>query len=560
MKTLKLLTVALLLALTANAQQRTKNAIIGDAKQALNKSFGATNSLKLNQLQIVDNIGQIAIVSSDGCGTAFVSNNTNNARVLGISPSTYVKGNTLPCGLQLWLEAANHALQKNKTIKKALGDKGADIPAFITTKWSQEKPFYNLCPQSGLKRCVTGCVATAMAQIMNYYEYPAQGKGDATYYVKKKSGTTDTKTATISGVYDWDNMADNYSVSYTTAQATAVATLMRDCGYSVGMTYAADGSGAVDIYVPGAFATNFEYDSLTINYLQHDYCDEEVWYNTIYNELSEKRPIIFAGVSSDGGGHEFVLDGMNTDGLVHINWGWAGDYDGFFDLDVMEASRDYIQDQSMVYGFNPEPTQQTGEKSYNTNIAVMSPKLTTSDGQLYFGGGVVNIDWREFLGDLIFCVQSITDPDTYSYGLAFMRAPEDGEDATALPGGSGWQFTSSSSNGLLDFNSYFVEDGSTKKVIFPAGEYEVFIAYQGVNDEYMKYAITEGGIAWRQKITVANDGTITIGGLISAISSPTTTTNTSTTNDDKTYNIAGQRVGNSFKGIVIKNGKKFVNK
>lgn len=546
--------------MAANAQQRTENAIIGDAKQALRKSFGAANSQRLSQLRIVDNIGQIAVVSSDGCGTAFVSDNASNARVLGVSPSTYVKGNVLPCGLRLWLEAANHALQQNKTIKKALGGKATDIPAFITTKWSQEKPYYNLCPQSGLKRCLTGCVATAMAQVMNYYEYPAQGKGEATYYVKKKSGSTDTKTATISGVYDWDNMADDYSESYTTVQATAVATLMRDCGYSVGMTYATDGSGAVDIYVPGAFATNFEYDSLAINYLQHDYCDEDVWRNTIYNELSEKRPIIFAGVSTDGGGHEFVLDGMDADGLVHINWGWAGDYDGFFDLDVMEASRDYIQDQSMVYGFNPQPTQQSGSNPYNTSIVVMSPELTTADGQLYFAGGVVNMDWRDFIGGLIFCVQSVTDPDTYSYGLAFMQAPDDGEEASALPGGSGWQFASGSSGGLLDFNSYFQDEGSTQKVVFPAGEYEVFVAYQGVNDEHMKYAITEGGIAWRQKITVAGNGDINIGEIITAVGTPAAATGSDKYESDEAYSIAGQRVGDSFKGIVIQNGKKFVRK
>lgn len=536
--------------LMANAQQFSNKALIGSARQSLESKFGKS----YNNLSVVDDLGQMVVVSSSNGGTAYVDKKAN--KVLGMTPKTYSKDEVVPCGMQLWIEAANNAIKNGITQKKTYqSSNAADIAPFVTTEWNQEKPYYNLCPKAGLKRCLTGCVATAMAQVMNYFEYPASGHGSSTYYVTTgadNNSKTTSYTGMVSGTYDWTNMIDSYSKSYTDDEATAVATLMRDCGYSVHMSYSKESSGAADLYIPSALAYNFDYDSLSVNYLRHDYCTDQEWYDIIYSELSAKRPVLFAGQSASGnGGHEFVLDGMMADGKVHINWGWGGVGNGYFDLSVMSSSNDFTLDQSIVYGFNPQPTPENSTTTYNSQILVVAPELSTADGKLYFKGGVMNGDWREFVGDVVMVVQDVND-ETNGYGLTFMQAPTDGEDEEALPGAYGWSFEEDS----LDFNSYFVDEKTHTEFVFPASTYEVSFKYQSVNDDAEKTAVTEGGLEWKPRFTVDTNGIITIENT-SGIASPTVN-RTSAVDESKVYDLNGNRVSKSFKGLKIVKGKKYV--
>lgn len=550
MKKLLLCAVSLLMPLMANAQQFSNKALVGSARQSLESKFGKV----YGNLSIVDDLGQMVVVSSSNGGTAYVDKKAN--KVLGITPSSYSKGEVVPCGLQLWIEAANNAIKNGITQRKTYqSSNAADVQPFITTSWNQEKPYYNLCPKAGLKRCLTGCVATAMAQVMNYFEYPASGHGSSTYSVTTGADNnlkTQTYTGNINGTYDWTNMIDSYSKSYTNEQATAVATLMRDCGYSVHMSYTKESSGAVDLYIPSAMAYNFDYDSLSVNYLRHDYCTDEEWYDVIYSELAAKRPILFAGQSASGnGGHEFVLDGMMADGKVHINWGWGGVSDGYFDLSVMSSSNDFTLNQSITYGFNPQPTPENSSVTYKSLILVTSPKLEALDSRLIFTGGVMNGDWRDFVGDVVMTIKDVNDEDNL-YTLTFMDASS-GEIQDALPGSYGWYFEDDDS---LDFNSYFVDDQTKEVLTFPASTYEVSFVYKSVNDDAEKTAITEGGKEWKQRFTVDANGAITINESsgISAISID----RTSIIDGSKAYDLNGKRVSNSFKGLKIVKGRKYV--
>jgi len=545
-----LLYATLLVPIMTNAQQFSNKAMIGSARQSLERNLGKS----YNNLSVVDDIGQMVVVSSPIGGTAYVDKKAN--RVLGVTPLSYSKDEAVPCGLQLWIEAANNAIENGITQKVTYQSSyDTDISPFVTTVWNQGKPYNNMCPKAGLKRCLTGCVATAMAQVMNYFEYPVSGHGSSTYSVTSGSSTntkTQTYTGKINGIYDWANMIDNYSQGFTDAQATAVSTLMRDCGYSVHMNYSKESSGAYDIYIPSALSYDFDYDSLSINILSRDFCSDEKWYDIIYSEIAAKRPVLFAGASaSDNDGHEFVLDGMTADGKVHINWGWGGIGDGFFDLSVMSSTNDYTLEQSIIYGFNPQPTPDGSSVTYESQIQVSSPVLTTANGQLYFKGYVNNGDWREFVGDIVMSVKDINDEEN-KYELSFLQAPSD-DSHDALPGGYGWNFVE---DDLLDFNSYFVEEKQTTEFVFPVSTYEVSFWYKSINDAAEKTAVTEGGIEWKQQFTVAADGTITIG-KSTGISNVTTDT-PSATNDAKVYNLNGNRVSNSYKGLKIVKGKKYV--
>ena len=165
-------------------------------------------------------------------------------------------------------------------------------------------------------------MATAIAQVMNYHKYPeaSHGTGHATV-----AGTDLTRDLNVT--FDWGNMIDNYNNGYSATEADAVANLMVTCGFAVDMMYSTQGSGAYDMNVPKAFTQHFDYDLSAWLYYRNYYTLTE-WEHMLVNELTENGPIYYSGQSPEGG-HAFVCDGYEGDGLFHFNWGWGGAYDGF---------------------------------------------------------------------------------------------------------------------------------------------------------------------------------------------------------------------------------------
>lgn len=548
MKKIFLFTLILLFALPAFSQQSSERKLIVAAQKALARSFNL--KIERTNLSVVKDYGRMVVVSAPTGGMVFMDK--QEGHVLGCTPMQYVDGEVLPCGLEYWIKCANSALQSGKSIRRVESEHITDVDPFITTKWSQEKPFFNLCPRAGLKHCMTGCVATAMAQVANYYSYPTQGKGKGSYSVTSGSGSnerTTTYTATINGVYDWENMLDDYSSnSYTNEQITAVATLMRDCGYSVNMAYAKDGSGALSLDIPNGLTTNFGYDSLSIGFMMHDYCTDEQWYDMIYAELAAKRPIIMGG-QSNSGGHAFVFDGMNADGLVHINWGWAGQYDGFYDPAVMTSGLDFTQQQTAVFGITPS-TASLGKSPLQTDILLLSPQIKIENDSLCFTGSLYNAGWKDYDGDIVFNMENLKNPEE-SYSLIFL------DSTLSLPQYSGWQFEDTP-EGQLYLNEYFVEEGEdTLSFKFATGEYEIYFYCQGINEDEAKYVVTEGGVEWRVKIKVDENGHISFDDA-DAITSPSITPTPSVNNSVITYDLSGRIVSPHRKGITIRNGKKYL--
>lgn len=204
------------------------------------------------------------------------------------------------------------------------------IAPLVTAQWNQGEPFNNMCPTYSSERAVTGCVATAMAQIMYYHKWP-QGPGSGSYsYVHNGASISFDFGATT---FDWNNMIDNYNSSYTNAQGRAVAQLMAACGTSIRMQYAPGGSASYDNLVSWALVKYFGYDADTRFVMRDGYTLDE-WNELIYNELSNDRPVLLGG-QADSGGHAFVCDGYEGNGYFHINWGWGGYQDGHFTLSAL---------------------------------------------------------------------------------------------------------------------------------------------------------------------------------------------------------------------------------
>lgn len=297
------------------------------------------------------------------------------APVLGYSDNGTVDMNNLPPNMKWWLDEYQRQIQwmydhpENYTNEYKAPSRAAtaSIEPIVKAKWNQGTPYNNLCPMDGDNRSVTGCVATAIAQIMHHHKWPKVGRGENSYECSQLGGTV---SATFEGtVYDWDNMLDEYKhdtqwgtggkytliPKYTEAQANAVATLMYHCGVACKMSYSASGSGASDWDAKDALVNYFSYDPETMYiYSPTDFTYDETC-TKIIAELQANRPVYFSGQSNTGG-HAFVLDGWNEEGKAHINWGWGGSYDGYFLISALDPygnNNGYNDYQIFICGIQP---------------------------------------------------------------------------------------------------------------------------------------------------------------------------------------------------------------
>ena len=228
--------------------------------------------------------------------------------------------------------------------------------------WNQETPYNKMCPKyEGSKLSATGCVATAMAQVMMYYKHPTELQATIPAY------TTATNKLKVNAIsegekYDWDNMLPTYTEGeYNTTQANAVAKLMFHCGAAVQMDYG-DSSGA--LLRPEDMSTYFGYDADLLQEVYRSVYTLAEWKKILDRELEAKRPIIYGGVASNENGHLFVCDGSDGEGLYHINWGWSGDSDGYFDITLLDpdvrgtgagtSADGYNRDCSVIIGIAPD--------------------------------------------------------------------------------------------------------------------------------------------------------------------------------------------------------------
>ena len=238
-----------------------------------------------------------------------------------------------------------------------------NVAPLLTTTWKQSAPYNQYCPtktnSSGeQENCPVGCVALALGQIMKYHNYPEKGKGAKSY---QPFGLSETISADFENTqYKWELMRDSYFrlgsyKKYTEEEADAVATLLFHVGVSVGTFYQLSGSSAFAYgNIPRDMVENFRYAEEDIRYLSRSDYEKEEWMELIFNELSNGRPIFYAGNSPTSGGHAFVLDGYNATGKVHINWGWGGTTDDdYYDIDLLDGENDFCNNQSMVIGIMP---------------------------------------------------------------------------------------------------------------------------------------------------------------------------------------------------------------
>ena len=244
------------------------------------------------------------------------------------------------------------------------------IEPMLKTMWNQDAPYNDQCPQIDGVNTYTGCVATAMAQVMNYFQYPDVGEGSIQYTppaVGRRLSLDFSRTP-----FDWDNMLNAYGRgTYTDAQKNAVAYLMKACGYSIKMGYNVTQSGTQSALVAYAARTYFKYDQNTFCYFRDIYPTNE-WTQMMYDNLANVGPVLMGGQAVEGG-HSFVCDGYDGNGYFHFNWGWGGSSDGYYALDVLspevlgiggyEGGFNYHQDA--IFGMQPPTGEPVKERVLN---------------------------------------------------------------------------------------------------------------------------------------------------------------------------------------------------
>ena len=293
--------------------------------------------------------------ASDG-GFVLVSGDDRTATILGYSKTGKLDEADMPANLRYWLacyaEQIN-SLDHGTTAVSRRALTAAAVNPLIQTKWNQGSPYNNLCPidPETNAKSVTGCVATAMAQVLYYHKWPEHIPAIEAYTPEHYGKELPALPATD---INWDAFALRYSYGQTGTAADAVAQLMRYCGQSVKMNYASDGSGAW--LNPKALKEIFDYsDDLKAIYRKNFASD--TWDETIYKELAEGRPVLYSGQSSDGG-HQFIIDGYDGNGLFHINWGWGGSSDNYFVLSAAnpyeESGKGYSGSQDAIIGVQPK--------------------------------------------------------------------------------------------------------------------------------------------------------------------------------------------------------------
>ena len=299
-------------------------------------------------------------------GFVIVSGDDRTVPILGYTDSGSYDPQNLPENMRAWMQGYADAIRKLdkqdikplNTPEKAISPVKYPIAPFVRTRWDQMEPYNRYCPElSNGGRAASGCVATAMAQVMKFYNWPQRPTGIIPGYT---TGALQIKMNELPVAdFDWKSMQNYYFGGETEAQKNAVAQLMLYCGVSLTMDYN-ESSGASTSEMGKLLINYFDYDASTRVASREDYTLQD-WQELIYNELLEKRPVVCYG-QSFGGGHAFVCDGYESDGFYHINWGWSGYSDGYFQLSIL----------------NPGNNSSAGASS-------------SSDGFSYYQGAIVGI-------------------------------------------------------------------------------------------------------------------------------------------------------------------------
>ena len=445
-------------------------------------------------------------------GFVIVSGDDKLPEVIGYATSGSLSEQEMPVQLKSLLEAFEKQYKEmagdDARLERAMAERNAlaesSAAANVTVSpllgdiaWAQETPYNNQCPTFTNGQAATGCVATAMAQVIRYHQYPTQLQHDIPSYTSQ-SGFTSSVIPASSTTYDYDKMLGQYvSGYYSDEQANAVATLMYHCGCAVQMEYGVDGSSAITRSTAHVLGAYFGYDTSTLAFVDRgDYSLAE-WCRIIDHELTNSRPIIYDAHTLSNEGHAFVCDGANGNGFYHINWGWGGYCNGYFDISLLNSH---------------EPESTTGAGEYNIGMGMTigikpssqtgtAPIAKAKDIYAYFDS--VNLASKDPSNPGELSVETRFKIYNLSYSVF------NGWVALAVEDNSGYKLVSDKYT-IHGFNPFSIQGNLKYKIYssyfnyhFPNGTTKVFVVY-GSGEDIKSVC---GGYRGKPYFYVTSDGT-----------------------------------------------------
>ena len=370
---------------TEVSQQQAKDKACAFMQQLQGRRAQALGHDVSRNMQLVEmGLQSLYAFNCEGGGYVIVSGDDATTPILGYSPDGVLKMDEMPSNLRTWLEGYADQIRRlqrgeAKAATRRVPVARAKIEPLVKAQWNQREPFNWECPkdmEAGGVTSASGCVATAMSQVMFFHKWP---QGATTPY------TTIGKKDVPSTTFDWDNMLPVYEEGkYTEAQGNAVAHLMRWAGWSVDMQYAAAMSGAATGRIERAMRLCFGYDK-NVHWVNYGDYSLDGWEELIYNELANNRPVIYNGYNSNHEGHSFICDGYE-DGKYHFNWGWGGKADGFFEIRVLEPSFSGTGGSTVNLSWSDLNDATIGIQKPTDDAAIDYPPCTeTNEGMFVWG-------------------------------------------------------------------------------------------------------------------------------------------------------------------------------
>ena len=364
MKRLILIAATFVLSLTAwgqtiSEQEAKSRAIDFLTQRAPAMTRGQRASALKKKLETTKlEVSGLYVFNLEGGGFVIASGDERTLPILGYSDRGTIDWQHMPSNIKAWLSDYSTAIEALGNASLSRGEQSSSprqaIAPLLPCLWNQYEPYWDQCPDVEGGRALTGCVATAMAQVMYYHRWPQAACEKIPAHTFPNSKASDmTLDELPQTTFDWARMETDLS---------EVAKLMRYCGQSVKMQYGSGESDSDGTFVAQSARHYFGYDQGVTTAIRSKF-GIDAWEQLIYDELAAKRPVVYCGQSGMGG-HCFVCDGYDGNGLFHINWGWGGKSDGYFALSVLNPYNNtgagasssklgYCMGQQAIIGMQP---------------------------------------------------------------------------------------------------------------------------------------------------------------------------------------------------------------
>ena len=475
--------VGLLLLLLAFGNGIFAQQVSQETAQSVAEAFFSQNvqndrgkSVQFEDITAETSFQNFYIFSADS-GFVFVAADERVTPILAYSTTSPFVTEDMPENLRGWLEGYDQQIQEVRDLALSSapdisarwsylkagepipnkGDRGEEL-FMMTTKWDQNGSsctlYNNACPETNSgQRCVTGCTATAIAQVLKYWNHPIQGVGNKTltledmvlFYGSAKHPECYPISVDFSATtYDWQNMPNQLTCSSSQAEKDAIATLMLHCGVAMhtnyGLANQTDGGSSAP-YLVDTISKYFDYSPCAFYAYQADYSDNE-WKNKLKAEIDSHRPVLYRG-SSSGGGHAFVFYGYDDNDLFLVNWGWSGRSDGYYAIGGLNppvggsgagTTHDYNENNEAIFYLMPHDRTLSPPESFTVNNTSNYNELQLQWSPTLYAGSYVIMRNGAFLAETT--STSYLDDDITSGSYTYQVITVGENHRASLPSGS----------------------------------------------------------------------------------------------------------------------------